>query len=270
VPDGGGDQLEADVVEAGEGLVQVLSGAQDSDELARLGEEMVTEPGWRARWRRREAVTIVVDWLESFPGESWLDRWLVKGSDRRGRSRGPAGLTQWSRNRRCSAVAAAGCRGQVRGGWCPLARAGAAGQEHVEQRAVTVTAQRREQVIQDVIGHRPRLPLGLLLPVSTPAMPGKLLQRVVMSVQPPPVTRLRWHRGDHRPPPGARVVAVNSASTDNAWLTVAAAYPARRYALPVGAFTSPGAGAPGRRRSRAGLRATRSHNTKSPTSARVA
>jgi hypothetical protein len=69
------------------------------EELARLGEEMVTEPGWRARWRRREAVTIVVDWLESFPGDSWQDRWLVKGSDRRGRSRGPAGLTQWSRNR---------------------------------------------------------------------------------------------------------------------------------------------------------------------------
>ena len=69
------------------------------EELARLGEELVTEPGWRARWRRREAMTIVLDWLETFPGDSWQDRWLVSGSDNHGRSWGPAGLTQWSRNR---------------------------------------------------------------------------------------------------------------------------------------------------------------------------
>ncbi|HUL26111.1 MAG TPA: hypothetical protein VLW44_10130, partial [Streptosporangiaceae bacterium] len=69
------------------------------EELACLGEKLVTEPGWRARWRRREAMTIVVDWLESFPGDSWQDRWLVSGSDGHGRSWGPAGLTQWSRNR---------------------------------------------------------------------------------------------------------------------------------------------------------------------------
>jgi hypothetical protein len=69
------------------------------EELARLGEELVTEPGWRARWRRREAMTIVLDWLETFPGDSWQDRWLVSGSDGHGRSWGPAGLTQWSRNR---------------------------------------------------------------------------------------------------------------------------------------------------------------------------
>ena len=69
------------------------------EELACLGEKLVTEPGWRARWRQREAMTIVVDWLESFPGDSWQDRWLVSGSDGHGRSWGPAGLTQWSRNR---------------------------------------------------------------------------------------------------------------------------------------------------------------------------
>jgi hypothetical protein len=68
-------------------------------ELVRLGEELLTEPAWRARWRRREAMTIVLDWLESFPGDSWQDRWLVSGSDDHGRSWGPAGLTQWSRNR---------------------------------------------------------------------------------------------------------------------------------------------------------------------------
>ena len=68
-------------------------------ELARLGEELLTEPAWRARWRRREAMTIVLDWLESFPGDSWQDRWLVSGSDDHGRSWGPGGLTEWSRNR---------------------------------------------------------------------------------------------------------------------------------------------------------------------------
>jgi integrase len=41
----------------------------------------------------------VLDWLESFPGDSWQDRWLVSSSDKHGRSWGPGGLTEWSRNR---------------------------------------------------------------------------------------------------------------------------------------------------------------------------
>ena len=28
-------------------------------------------------------MTIVLDWLEGFPGDSWQDRWLLSGSDDR-------------------------------------------------------------------------------------------------------------------------------------------------------------------------------------------
>lgn len=39
----------------------------------------------------------VLDWLETFPGKDWQDRWLVSGSDEHGTSWGPAGLTQGQR-----------------------------------------------------------------------------------------------------------------------------------------------------------------------------
>ena len=45
------------------------------------------------RWRRAEAVTSALDWLEGFPGDSWQDRWLLSGADEQGRSWVPAGLT---------------------------------------------------------------------------------------------------------------------------------------------------------------------------------
>src|SRR5260370_16408662 len=47
----------------------------------------------QARWRRAEAVTFALDWLEGFPGDSWQDRWLLSGADEQGRSWVPAGLT---------------------------------------------------------------------------------------------------------------------------------------------------------------------------------
>jgi integrase len=47
----------------------------------------------QARWRRAEAVTFALDWLEGFPGDSWQDRWLLSGADEQGRSWVPVGLT---------------------------------------------------------------------------------------------------------------------------------------------------------------------------------
>jgi integrase len=68
-------------------------------DLLRLGLELLDEPWQRERWRRTEAMTIVLDWLEGFPGDGWQDRWLLSGSDEQGRSWGPAGLTARWRNR---------------------------------------------------------------------------------------------------------------------------------------------------------------------------
>jgi hypothetical protein len=45
------------------------------------------------RWRQRRGLEQVLDWLETFPGESWQDRWLLSGSDQAERGWGPAGLT---------------------------------------------------------------------------------------------------------------------------------------------------------------------------------
>src|SRR5260370_4152975 len=47
----------------------------------------------QARWRRAEAVTFALGWLEGFPGDSWQDRWLLSGADEQGRSWVPAGPT---------------------------------------------------------------------------------------------------------------------------------------------------------------------------------
>ncbi|MEV1173402.1 tyrosine-type recombinase/integrase [Nonomuraea sp. NPDC049784] len=44
-------------------------------------------------------MTIVLDWLETFPGETWHERWQLSGSDAVGRSWGPADLTPRWRNR---------------------------------------------------------------------------------------------------------------------------------------------------------------------------
>lgn len=62
-------------------------------ELLSLAMELPGTSSRQARWRRAEAVSFVLDWLEGFPGDSWQDRWLVSGADERGRSWVPAGLT---------------------------------------------------------------------------------------------------------------------------------------------------------------------------------
>jgi integrase len=51
------------------------------------------------RWRRAEAVSFTLDWLEGFPCDQWQDRWLLSGADVQGRGWGPPGLTQRWRSR---------------------------------------------------------------------------------------------------------------------------------------------------------------------------
>jgi integrase len=68
-------------------------------ELVCLAESLLTEMTARERWRRHEAMTAVLDWLEGFPGDTWQERWLLSGSDARGQAWGPPGLTPRWRNR---------------------------------------------------------------------------------------------------------------------------------------------------------------------------
>ncbi len=68
-------------------------------ELMHLAEGLLTEPTLRDRWRRREAMIAVLDWLEGFPGDTWQERWLLSGSDADGQAWGPPGLTMRWRNR---------------------------------------------------------------------------------------------------------------------------------------------------------------------------
>lgn len=67
-------------------------------ELQRLGQELLAGPSPQQGWRRREAMTAVLDWLESYPGDSWQDRWLVSGADAAGRAWLPAELTRPQRD----------------------------------------------------------------------------------------------------------------------------------------------------------------------------
>jgi len=57
------------------------------------------EPTGQQRSRQNRSLTRVLDWLETFPGEDWQDRWLLSGSDQNGSEWGPAGLTQAQRCR---------------------------------------------------------------------------------------------------------------------------------------------------------------------------
>lgn len=68
-------------------------------ELVRLAEGLLTEATLRELWRRHEAMTAVLGWLDGFPGDTWQERWLLSGSDARGQAWGPPGLTPRWRNR---------------------------------------------------------------------------------------------------------------------------------------------------------------------------
>lgn len=63
------------------------------EELLRLAAELPGATARQDRYRRSEGVAAVLDWLETFPGDSWRDRWMLSGADARGRSWAPEGLT---------------------------------------------------------------------------------------------------------------------------------------------------------------------------------
>lgn len=66
------------------------------DELGRLAETLLDQPTYHQRWRQALALTRILDWLETFPGEDWQDRWLLSGAEEHGSGWGPPGLTQRS------------------------------------------------------------------------------------------------------------------------------------------------------------------------------
>ncbi|MEV5082527.1 tyrosine-type recombinase/integrase [Streptomyces sp. NPDC056159] len=69
------------------------------DELARLAENLLSEPTGRNLWRQQLSLTRIFDWLEGFPADTWQDRWLLSGSDELGSGWGPQGLSAGTRSR---------------------------------------------------------------------------------------------------------------------------------------------------------------------------
>ncbi|MGH3289282.1 MAG: hypothetical protein ACRDPD_32165 [Streptosporangiaceae bacterium] len=82
--------------------VAVTAGPEHASrrEVLRLADGLLTcaVPSWR-RWQQQESVSIVLDWLEGFPGEGWQERWLLSGSDAAGLAWGPPDLPERLRNR---------------------------------------------------------------------------------------------------------------------------------------------------------------------------
>ena len=52
------------------------------------------DASYQQRWRFERGMNYMLDWLETFPGEDWQDRWLLSGSDQLGKRWGPNGLSQ--------------------------------------------------------------------------------------------------------------------------------------------------------------------------------
>ncbi len=69
------------------------------EDLGRLAEALLDQPTYHQRWRQSLALTRILDWLETFPGEGWQDRWLISGADESASTWGPPGLTPAQRNR---------------------------------------------------------------------------------------------------------------------------------------------------------------------------
>ena len=51
------------------------------------------------RNRAHAATGLVLDWLETFPGSDWQDRWILSGSDEQGSGWGPSGVSPGRRAR---------------------------------------------------------------------------------------------------------------------------------------------------------------------------
>jgi integrase len=69
------------------------------DELGRLAAALLDNPTYQQKWRQDLALARILEWLETFPGEDWQERWLLSGSDHRGHEWGPPNHTPALRNR---------------------------------------------------------------------------------------------------------------------------------------------------------------------------
>src|SRR5687767_9260047 len=68
------------------------------EEIARMAAPLLDGQATdQQHFRFHRGLTRVLDWLETFPGEDWQDRWLLSGSDEHGTGWGPAGLTPGQR-----------------------------------------------------------------------------------------------------------------------------------------------------------------------------
>ena len=68
-------------------------------ELVGLAGGLLAAPTVAQRNRAHAATGVVLDWLETFPGGDWQDRWILSGSDEQGSGWGPSGVSPGRRAR---------------------------------------------------------------------------------------------------------------------------------------------------------------------------
>jgi integrase len=68
-------------------------------ELVGLAGGLLETPTVAQRNRAQAATGLVLDWLETFPGDDWPDRWVLSGSDEQGSGWGPPSVSQGHRAR---------------------------------------------------------------------------------------------------------------------------------------------------------------------------
>jgi len=68
-------------------------------ELVGLVGGLLVAPTAAQRNRQQAATGLVLDWLETFPGGDWQDRWILSGSDEQGPGWGPSSVSPGRRAR---------------------------------------------------------------------------------------------------------------------------------------------------------------------------
>lgn len=75
-------------------------------ELVGLADGLLSATATTQRDRAHAATALVLDWLETFPGSDWQDRWILSGSDEQGSGWGPSGVSPGRRARFTSGLGA--------------------------------------------------------------------------------------------------------------------------------------------------------------------
>lgn len=68
-------------------------------ELVGLAGGLLVAPTVAQRNRAQAATGMALDWLETFPGDDWQDRWILSGFDEHGSGWGPSGVSAGRRAR---------------------------------------------------------------------------------------------------------------------------------------------------------------------------